>query len=106
MTTTNHSDGAESPAAEPSQLLKTDVLGRTRMSQAQREAILDAFEASAMKPGVACVMRESCHAIYDDPFVRPFPQPAMGLFVLWGGCCPRAGAMRSNPGLCCVIPLG
>jgi transposase-like protein len=48
MTTTNHSDGARNPAAEQSQLLKTDALGRTRMSQAQREAILDAFEASGM----------------------------------------------------------
>lgn len=35
MTTTNYSDEAESPAAEPSQLLKTDVLGRTRMCRAQ-----------------------------------------------------------------------
>lgn len=48
MTTTNHSDEAENPAAEPSQLLKTDVLGRTRMCRAQREAILDTFEASCM----------------------------------------------------------
>ena len=48
MTTTNYSDEAESPAAEPCQLLKTDVLGRTRMCRAQREAILDTFEASGM----------------------------------------------------------
>ena len=48
MTMTNHSDEADSPAAEPSQLLKTDVLGRTRMCRAQREAILDTFEASGM----------------------------------------------------------
>jgi hypothetical protein len=48
MTTTNHSDGAGIPAAEPGHLLKTDVLGRSRMSRAQREAILDAFEASGM----------------------------------------------------------
>ena len=48
MTTKNHSDGAGSPAAEPSQLLKTDVLGRTRMSRAQRESMLDIFENSSM----------------------------------------------------------
>ena len=99
MTTTNHSDGAENPAPEPSQLLMTDALGRTRMSQAQREAILDAFEASGMNPEVACVMRELCYDIYDHPFVRAFPQPALGLFVLWGGWHPSVGATRSNPGL-------
>ena len=48
MTTTNHSDGAGIPVAEPCHLLKTDVLGRSRMSPAQREAILDTFEASSM----------------------------------------------------------
>jgi hypothetical protein len=46
---TNHSDEADSPAAEPSQLLKTDVLGRTRMCRAQRQAINYTFEASGMK---------------------------------------------------------
>lgn len=48
MTTTNHSDGEGRPAAEPSQLLRTDALGRTRMSREQREIILDTFEASGM----------------------------------------------------------
>jgi hypothetical protein len=53
MTSTNHSDGARSPAAEPSQLLETYALGRTRMSQAQREAILDVFHPSL--PFLPCV---------------------------------------------------
>ena len=48
MTTTNHPDGAGRCASESEHLLKTDVLGRTRMSRAQREAILDAFESSGM----------------------------------------------------------
>jgi hypothetical protein len=48
MTTTNHPNGAGSGASESEHLLKTDVLGRTRMSRAQREVILDAFESSGM----------------------------------------------------------
>ena len=48
MTTTNHPNGAGSGASESEHLLKTDVLGRTRMSRAQRETILDAFESSGM----------------------------------------------------------
>jgi hypothetical protein len=40
MTTTNHVNGAGSGASESEHLLKTDVLGRTRMSRVQREASL------------------------------------------------------------------
>lgn len=48
MTTTNHFNGAGRVVAESEHLLKTDVLGRARMSRAQREAILDIFESSGM----------------------------------------------------------
>ena len=48
MTSTNHTNGAGSVAAEPSHLLMTGVLGRTRMCRAQREAILYAFEVIGM----------------------------------------------------------
>ena len=41
MTTTNQSDGVGSVAAEPSQLLKTDVLVCTSICWAQREAVFD-----------------------------------------------------------------
>ena len=95
MTTTNYSDEAESPAAEPSQLLKTDVLGRTRMCRAQREAILDTFEASGMS-GQAFALQHgiknaatpvattkknpsakncACETKLTQPFSRHIPRP-------------------------------
>ena len=48
MTTTNESFSAGVIPTVTGDLLKTDVLGRTRMSRAQREALLDTFETSSM----------------------------------------------------------
>ena len=48
MTTTNESFSAGVIPAASGDLLKTDVLGRKRMSLAQREAMLDTFETSSM----------------------------------------------------------
>lgn len=60
MTTTNHSDETVSAAAETCQMLKTDILGRVRIARSQREAMLDAFEASGMT-GQAFALQHGIH---------------------------------------------
>ncbi len=80
------------------QLFKTDALGHTRISEAQREAILDALNQLYEPQGMLRYAR-IVSDINEDPYVHPFPQPALGLFVLWGGWDPRVGATRTNPGL-------
>jgi hypothetical protein len=49
MNTTNHSIETGSVAEESEHLLKTDVIGRTLICRAQRQAINYTFEASGMK---------------------------------------------------------
>lgn len=48
MTTTNQTPISEALAVATGDILKADVLGRITVGRAQREAILDAFEASGM----------------------------------------------------------
>lgn len=48
MTTTNEPSGTEGLSTVTAALLKTDVLGRVTLGREQREAVLDAFEASGM----------------------------------------------------------
>ena len=48
MTTTNEQSGAEVLSTVSGVLLKADVLGRVTLGREQREAMLDAFEASGM----------------------------------------------------------
>jgi hypothetical protein len=48
MTMTKETSTSEGLAVVAGDILKTDVLGRITISRAQREAILDAFEASGM----------------------------------------------------------
>ena len=48
MTTTNESSGTKGQSTLTTDLLKTDVLGRVTLGREQREAVLDAFEASGM----------------------------------------------------------
>ena len=48
MTTTNESSSTEGLSTVTADLLKTDVLGRVTLGREQREAVLDAFEASGM----------------------------------------------------------
>ena len=48
MTTTNEQSSAEVLSTVSGVLLKADVLGRVTLGREQREAMLDAFEASGM----------------------------------------------------------